>query len=95
MARQEEKGLRKSGDETRLEQRQRKTYAKAQEALKEGKAKKGMRKMAKTAKQQERMKKRSKGETGIYPIVKGIPSGTTYGSKVKTSALRKKAKKNR
>ena len=62
----------KSDDETRLEKRQKKTYGKAQEAFKEGKKKKGMRKLRKTAKQQQRMEKRGKGEKGIYPIISGI-----------------------
>ena len=50
----------KKDGETRLEMRQKKTYAKAQEALKEGKEKKGMRKMRKTVKQQDRMERRDK-----------------------------------
>jgi len=94
-------------NETRLEKRQKKTYAKAQKALKEGKGKKAMRKLKKTADQQSRMKRRNKGETGIYPIVTGFTpknnytgepmpgGGTTYGGKVKTSGLRKRFKKNR
>ena len=43
------------------------------------------------------MKKRGKGETGIWPIVRGgkDAGGTTYGGTTKTSALRKQAKKNR
>ena len=88
----------KKDGEARLEKRQKKTYAKAQEALKEGKEKKGMRKMRKTVKQQDRMERRDKGETGIYPIIRGLgpdAGGTTYGGTVKTSAMRKRAKKNR
>lgn len=88
----------KKDGETRLEKRQKKTYGKAQEAFKKGKKKKGLRKLRKTAKQQRRMEKRGKGETGLYPIISGVGSnkgGTTYGGKVKTSALRKQAKKNR
>lgn len=69
MARQENRGKRKAGDETRLEQRQKKIYGKAQHAFKKGNKKRGMRLMGRTAKQQNRMKKRGKGETGIYPIV--------------------------
>jgi hypothetical protein len=90
------------GEETRLEQRQRKTYGKAQEAFKKtqeaGKGTKGTRLLGRTVKQQERMKRRAKGETGIYPIIGGLglgTGGTTYGGKVKTSGLRKRAKKNR
>ena len=106
-ARQEDRGKRKSGEETRLMQRQRKTYAAAQKALKEGKGKKALRKLKKTAQQQSRMKRRNKGETGIYPIIQGFTpennytgspmpgGGTTYGGKVKTSGLRKLFKKNR
>ena len=98
MARQEDRGKRKAGEETRLEQRQRKTYKKGIEAIREGKGKKAMKLLKKTGKQQQRMEKRGKGETGLYPIISGAGSnkgGTTYGGKVKTSGMRKKAKKNR
>lgn len=98
VSRLSDKLKRVKGEETRLEQRQRKTYGKAQEAFREGKKKKGLRKLRKTAKQQSRMEKRGKGETGLYPIISGVGSnkgGTTYGGKVKTSAMRKQAKKNR
>jgi hypothetical protein len=62
----------KSDDETRLEKRQKKTYGKAKEAFKKGRKKKGLRLLRKTAKQQQRMEKRGKGEKGIYPIISGI-----------------------
>ena len=77
MARQENRGKRKAGEETRLEQRQKKIYGKAQHSFK----KRGMRLMGRTSKQQDKMKKRSKGETGIYPIISGggLTGGTTYG----------------
>ena len=98
MARQEDRGKRKAGEETRLEQRQKKTYDKGIKAIREGKGKKAMRILKKTGDQQKRMEKRNKGETGLYPIIRGVGSnkgGTTYGGKVKTSGLRKRAKKNR
>ena len=81
MARQENRGKRKAGEETRLEQRQKKIYGKAQHSFKKGNKKKGMRLLGRTSKQQDKMKKRSKGETGIYPIISGggLTGGTTYG----------------
>ena len=71
----------KSVVKTNLEKRQLKTYKKAQNSFKKGNKKRGMRLMGRTSKQQDKMKKRSKGETGIYPIISGgvLTGGTTYG----------------
>ena len=58
--------------QTGLENRQKKAYDKAQIAFGKGKSNKGTRLMNRTAKQQNKMRNRNKGEKGIYPIVSGV-----------------------
>ena len=58
--------------QTGLENRQKKAYDKAQIAFGKGKSNKGTRLMNRTAKQQNKMRDRNKGEKGIYPIVSGV-----------------------
>ena len=60
--------------QTGLENRQKKAYNKAQIAFGKGKSNKGQRLMNKTAKQQNKMRARNKGEKGIYPIITGLDS---------------------
>ena len=58
--------------QTGLENRQKKAYDKAQIAFGKGKSNKGTRLMNRTARQQNKMRDRNKGEKGIYPIVSGV-----------------------
>ena len=58
--------------QTGLENRQKKAYDKAQIAFGKGKSNKARRLMRRTARQQDKMRSRNKGEEGIYPIVSGV-----------------------